>query len=554
MRRGGLPSLICIALGLGVVLSQTSQPLSAQLLPNTTAETVRFLEQATFGPTPSLIASVRAQGFEAFLAEQFKAPITPYPELPPMPTRRPADCTGTCQRDNYTMYPLQVHFFKNAVAGEDQLRQRVAWALSQILVVSGLDITLSSWMRPYQQLLYESAFGNYEQLLYHVTRNAAMGRYLDTANNQCQTVTDPSVPEPETICRNGSAAKPNENYARELLQLFSVGPELLQDDGTPVLDSNGLPSPSYGQGTIEEFARVLTGWVLAPRFEEGVPNYLKPMEVSGGRHDRGPKTLLEFHGVPTNLPGGQSADVELRAAISNIMAHQNVAPFISRQLIQHLVTSNPSRRYMADIAGVFRSSQSSPQQLWEVVRAILLHPEARGTFTRVPTAKLREPVQFITNVLRALNGATDGVLNSIVIDGSPMGSAQMGQNVFAAPSVFSFYSPNHVVPRTDPPLFGPQFQIHSTTSAIRRANFVNQVVFSSIPGTTVDLSPWLKLAYSPDDLISAFDVLLLHGTMSAEMRTLIREALTAVPFSEPVARVQQVVYLIATSNQYQVQR
>ncbi len=546
-------------LGIAFVLTQAGQPLSAQLLPNTTPDTVRFLEQATFGPTPSLIASVRAQGFEAFLAEQLKAPMAAYPKLDPVPARRDASCTGTCQRDNYTMYPLQVHFFKNAVTGADQLRQRVAWALSQILVVSGLDITPSSWMRPFQQLLYESAFGNYEELLYDVTRNAAMGRYLDTLNNRCQTVTDPTVPDPEAICRNGSPAKPNENYARELLQLFTIGPELLHDDGTPELDSNGTPSPSYGQETIEEFARALTGWVLAPQvmsplFGVLVANYSEPMRVSEGRHDRGPKRLLNIQGVPTYLPGDQSANMELRAAISNIMAHQNTAPFISRRLIQHLVTSNPSGQYVADIAGVFRNSRSSPQQLFEVVRAILLHPEARGAFTPVPTGKLREPVLFITNVLRALNGSTDGVLNSIVIDGSPMGSAQMGQNVFTAPSVFNFYSPNHVVPRTDPPLFGPEFQIHSTTSAVRRANFVNQVVFGSIPGTTVDLSPWLKLASSPDDLISSFDMLLLHGTMSAAMRTLVRQAVTAVPFFPPSARIQQAVYLIATSSQYQVQR
>jgi len=546
---------MCIAtLGLGLVLTQTGQPLSAQLLPNTTAETVRFLEQATFGPTSSLIASVRAQGFEAFLADQFRAPMIDYPPLDPMPSKRPTSCTGTCQRTNYTMYPLQVHFFQNAVAGEDQLRQRVAWALSQILVVSGLDIPLSSWMRPFQQLLYEGAFGNYEELLYTVTRNAAMGRYLDTVNNQCQTVTDPSVPDPASICRNGSSAKPNENYARELLQLFAIGPELLHDDGTPELDSNGLPVASYGQDTVEEFARVLTGWVLADRIAEGVPNYVEPMQESRGRHDRGPKRLLDIQGVPTELPGGQSPDVELHAAIRNIMDHQNIAPFISRRLIQHLVTSNPSRRYVADIAGVFRNSRSSPRQLYDVVRAILLHPEARGALNRIPTAKLREPVLFITNVLRALNASTKGVLNSIVVNDSPMGSAQMGQNVFAAPSVFNFYSPDHVVPRTDPPLFGPEFQIHSTTSAVRRANFVNQIVFGSIPGTTVDLSPWLTLASSPDDLISSFDMLLLHGTMSADMRTLIREAVTAVPFTEPAARIQQAVYLIATSSQYQVQR
>jgi uncharacterized protein (DUF1800 family) len=554
-----------VTLCLGLVLIGTERPLSAQLQPppSDAAAAVRFLEQSTFGPNAESIARLRDQGFEAYLVEQLEAAMDPYPgypDLPHMPTVRPDDCTGTCKRDNYTMYPLQVHFFENAIEGEDQLRQRVAWALSQILVVSGLDVVLSSWMSPYQQLLYSNAFGNYGQLLYQVTRNAAMGRYLDTVGNQCQTRTPPDV----AVCQNGSPVKPNENYARELLQLFTIGTDLLNGDGTPVLDANGAAVPSYDQGTIEEFSRVLTGWVLAPRFPEG-PNYIDPMRRNEGRHDRGPKTLRLNCGstdavasCEVSLPGGQTADEELRAAIHHLMAHQNVAPFISRQLIQHLVTSNPSPGFIADIAAVFAATTGSRQQLYDVVRAILLHPEARGTL-RFPatTGRLREPVQFITNVLRALNASTDGVLNSITIVGAenpPIGSAQMSQNVFNAPSVFSFYSPKHLVPLTDPPVFGPQFQIHSTTTAIRRANFVNQVVFSAIPGTTVDLSRWVPLGSTPDALISALDMLFLHGSMSTEMRMLIRHAITAVPESQPAARVQQAIYLVATSNQYQVQR
>ena len=552
--------LCIVALCLGITLVATELRLSAQQ--PSVADTVRFLEQSTFGPSAGLVASVRAQGFDAFFAAQLNAPMTPYPDLDVMPTVRPTSCVGTCRRDNYTMYPLQVHFFWNAVHGQDQLRQRVAWALSQILVVSGVDIPLSSWMRPYQQLLYASAFGNYRQLLYNVTRNAAMGRYLDTVNNQCQARTPPDA----TACQDGSATKPNENYARELLQLFAIGTDLLNIDGTPVLDADGAVVPTYDQHTIEELSRVLTGWVLAQRFDVGIPNYVDPMRAtpaSERRHDRGPK-VLRLQCGPTggvtscdaSLPGGQSADEELQSAIAHFMAHQNVAPFISRQLIQHLVTSNPSPGFVADIAGVFVATTKSPQQLYEVVRAILLHPEARwGVLKYVMTGKLREPVLFITNILRALNASTDGVLNSIItIDGSPIGSAQLSQSVFAAPSVFSFYAPNHVIPRTDPPLFGPQFQIHSTATAVRRANFVNQVVFDAIPGTSVNLSPWLKVASIPDALVSSLDALFLHGTMSGEMRKLILEAVTAVPQSDLKTRVQQAVYLIATSNQYQVQR
>jgi uncharacterized protein (DUF1800 family) len=511
------------------------------------ADTVRLLEQATFGPTTDLIPMVRQQGFATFLENQFAAEMTAYPELPPMPAMRPADCTGECQRDNYTMYPLQVHFFKNAVTGPDQLRQRVAWALSQILVVSGLDVTLSSWMRPYQQLLYQSAFGNYGQLLYDVTRSAAMGRYLDVVNNQCQTRTPPDP----GVCRTGSPVNPNENYARELLQLFSIGADMLNPDGTPVLDAQENPVPAYDQETIEELSRVFTGWVLAPQFGPGVPNYIDPMRASENRHDRGPKRLLNGE----SLPGGMSADAELRAAISNLMAHPNVGPFISKQMIQHLVTSNPSRRYVKDVADVFAAHLGSPTQLREVVRAILLHPQARGDVKSNATyGKLREPVLFIAGILRAFNASTDGVLNSVVVRGSPIGAAQMSQNVFNPPSVFNFYSPDHQVAGTDPPLLGPQFQIHSTTTAVRRANFVNQIVFSTVPGTSIDLSFYVPLAADPTRLISALDELLLHRTMSSQMRALIIEAVSAIPESKPLLRVRQAVYLIATSAAYQVER
>src|SRR6266849_6316507 len=219
------------------------------------ADTVRFLEQSTFGPTAELVAHVQDIGFEAFLNAQFTAPMSDYPELEFWPQRRPPSCTGTCQTDNYTMYPLQRHFFLNTLYGPDQLRQRVAFALGQILVVSAVDVRLPSWMRGYQQLLYRGAFGNFRQLLYAMTLNPAMGRFLNMLNNRCQTRTPPEV----EVCRNGLSSKPN-----------------------------------------EEYARVLTGWILAPVLAGPadiggtVPNYRDPMRVhrdGQGRedyHDQGP--------------------------------------------------------------------------------------------------------------------------------------------------------------------------------------------------------------------------------------------------------------------------
>jgi len=533
------------------------------------ADTVRFLEQATFGPTSELVAHVQDIGFEAFLNEQFAAPMSDYPELEFWPPRRPSGCTGTCQTDNYTLYLLQRHFFSNALYGQDQLLQRMAFALGQILVVSAIDVRLPSWMRGYQQLLYRSAFGNFHQLLYDITLNPAMGRFLNTLNNKCQTRTPPE----EEVCRNGLSFKPNENYAREILQLFSIGTFLLHQDGTRQLDGNGHPIAAYDQHTVEEFARVLTGWILAPPLAGpadiggAVPNYRDPMRVhrdGQGRedyHDRGPKTLL--NGL--TLPVGQSQEQDLNSAIDNIIHHQNVAPFISTQLIQHFVTSNPSPGYVARIAGVFVAHRETPTQLQQVVRAILLDQEARGDF-KDPAAephygKLREPVLFITNILRAFNATSDGVLDALNIEGSAIGSAAMSQEVFKAPSVFNFYSPTAQVPG-EASVLGPQFAIFSSLTSLRRDNFVNRVIFATIPadpphrptGTSIDLSTWDALGNDPDQLITVLNELLLHGTMSGEMRHIIREAIASIPADNRRLRVQTAMYLIATSPQYQVQR
>ena len=552
-----------------ILVFSTVERVEAQPSP---ADTIRFLEQSTFGPTSDLIAHTQQLGFEAALDEQAAAPKTDYPDLPFWPQTRPTSCTGDCQRDNYTLYQLQRHFFSNALFGQDQLRQRVAFALGQILVTSAVDVPLPSWMRGYQQLLYSEAFGNFRQLLYDVTLNPAMGRFLNMVNNRCQTPTPPDA----NVCRNGLKSQPNENYAREILQLFSIGTFALNQDGTRAVDGAGNPIPTYDQNTVEQFAKVFTGWVLAPALpgpaDVGgtVPNYRDPMvphKDSQGRedyHDRGPKTLL--NGV--QLPGGQSADQELNAAIDNIADHPNVAPFISKQLIQHLVTSNPSTAYVQRIAQVFTATRTSATQLFEVVRAILLDPEARGGSKDPSTlpdyGKLREPVQFITNVLRAFNAQSDGVLDSVTVTvqgtSSAIGSADMNQDVFNAPSVFSFYPPGARVPGES--VLGPQFVLFSSLTSLRRDNFVNKVIFSTIPaappnrpsGTSVDLSLWDSVASDPNGLVEAFNELLLHGTMSDDMRQSVTNAVASIPASSRRSRVQTAIYLILTSSQYQVQR
>lgn len=557
---------LCGCIGVGM---SGGQPVAAQQV--SASDAVRLLAQATFGPTPELILQVQQIGVQAFLEEQFNAPMTDYPDLPFWPQTRPASCTATCQRDNYTMYPLQVHFFHNALYGPDQLRQRVAFALGQILVTSAVDVPLSSWMRSYQQLLYRSAFGDFRQLLYDVTLSPTMGRFLDMLGNRCQTRT----PADPNVCRNGVSAKPNENYARELLQLFSIGTFWLNQDGTLQLDAAGKPMETYDQDVIEELSRVLTGWILAPALQGPpeiggtVPNYRDPMRVrvdSAGRedyHDRGEKRLWQN----LVLPAGQSAEQDLNAAIDNIFNHPNVGPFIGKQLIQKLVTSNPSPAYVARVAAVFANNGSGDRgDLRAVVQAILLDPEARGEVKTEPIyGKLREPVLFMTSLLRAFHASSDGILNSLTISGSPIGAAQMQQDVFRAPSVFNFYSPDYEVPGEDGVL-GPEFNILSSITALNRANFANRVVMNDtgIPpappnrplGTQIDLEPYRALGGDPDPtaLMDALNMLLMHGAMSQDMRSIITMAVTAVPASLPLQRVRTAVYLIATSSQYQVER
>src|SRR5262245_8244392 len=239
--------IVAVGLVAGLVASATAGP--------TLEETLRFLGQSTFGPTGDLVTRVQQVGFEAFLDEQFALPRPIFPQPDNWPASVPESCTDTCVRDNYTVYPLQVGALAAFMTSSHQLRLRVLFALNQIFVVSALNGNLRqpSRLLPYLQVLSDGAFGSFRQLLTDITLNPALGRYLDTISN------------------NRSA--PNENYARELLQLFSIGVDLLNADGTPQLDADGQPIPAYDQGTITALARVFTGWTFAPPRTDGVTNY-----------------------------------------------------------------------------------------------------------------------------------------------------------------------------------------------------------------------------------------------------------------------------------------
>jgi uncharacterized protein (DUF1800 family) len=505
-----------------------------------TADVVRLLEQSTFGPTPALVAHVQEVGIAEFLNEQFQTPASSYPSMELYPsTRDTVACPdgSACQRDNYSLYPLQNRFFVNALYGPDQLRQRVAFALHQILVVSGVEIPLPAWVTPYLQLLDRNAFGNFRQLLFELTVNPAMGNYLDINNN--------------------TRTRPNENYAREVLQLFSIGTVRLNQDGSPQLDGAGQPIPAYTQTTVDNFARVFTGWRLATAPATGVPNYRDPMTANEAQHDTDEKVLLN----DAVMPKGQNTRKDLDDALDNIFNHPNVGPFIGKQLIQHLVTSNPSPAYVSRVAAAFNGSQTGVRgDLQAVIRAILLDPEARGAVKTDPNyGRLRHPAQFVAGLLRAFGArSANGTAPSIGYL-NPQTSA-MGMDVFRPPSVFSYFSPGTVAPFTTG-VRGPEFGLFSTSTALRRLNFVNTMVFGSIAvsandptGTALDLSAMQALAASPADLVETLNGLLLHGAMSSAMRDSVITAVTAVPVSNPLKRARTAIYLVATSSQYQVER
>lgn len=525
------------------------------------ADIIRFLEQSSWGPRGDRtdFNRVRQIGISAYIDEQFNTPPTVpsegsnYPDLPFPPDDPNVGCPSgspaTCIRDNYSIYPVQKTFFTNSLSGPDQLRQRVAFALHQITVVSGLNpLDRPSWMTMYLQDLDQGAFGNYRTFLQEITLNPAMGDYLDM--------------------RLSTRTNQNENFAREVLQLFSIGVNELNLDGTPKLDAQGVPIPAYTQTHVNEFTRLFTGWNFAAAIAPGITNWRDPMVPRGGtNHDFNPKTLFNGVVTPQCLSSGTApinancAIADLAIGLENIYNHANVAPFISKQLIQHLVTSNPSPAYVARVATVFNNNRQSPVQMQEVVRAILLDPEARGEVKSDPNyGKLREPIQYLTNILRGFSATSDGVIGNRAQGGDL--TSTIDQPLFQPPTVFSYYQPEYQVPGTG--ILGPAFGILSTSTTLRRANVSNQLVYLGIAtgtnnptGTQLNLSSLEAIADNPGAVADTLNALLLHGTMSTQFRNSIITAMNAIPGSDPNfrrKRSQAAAYLVTTSSQFDVQR
>jgi uncharacterized protein (DUF1800 family) len=502
--------------------SQTSNPFALQI--GTSANTLsaaaaaRLLEQSTWGVNPSSLSHLQAVGVQAFLNEQFAAPVSTY--------------AAPASTDDMTF--VQKRFFNSALTGQDQLRQRVAWGLSQIMVASGVKINNPSAFVLWQNMFLNDAFGNFSTLLTDVTLSPTMGNYLDMVNND----------------KPNNGVDPNENYAREVLQLFSIGLKQLNPDGTVQLDGSNNPIPTYTQDTIEGFAHTFTGWTYPTK--PGATAQFRNPEYYGGpmipfdsHHDTGTKLLL--NGV--TLPAGGTTQADLTAALQNIFNHPNVGPFISKQLIERLVTSNPSPEYVGRVAAVFADNGSGVRgDLKAVITAILLDPEARrgddATQAQPNDGKLKEPVLFITNLLRAMNGLSDGATLSDR-------TSDMKQPPFFSPTVFNFYHPDHVIQGST--LIGPEFEIFNTSTTIARINLVNTLVYGQVSNTTtVDLSGYVPLAANPDQLVTAIAAVMLHGQVSDSTRSTLVSTLSAI--SDSTRRTKAAFYLIGSSSQFQVER
>lgn len=479
-------------------VSSTTVPVfTAPTVDAAEVDAARLLEQATFGPTASEIARVRQIGLANWINGQLVMPETVIAD---------GGDSADVVRDAW---------FISMASAPDQLRQRMVFALSQILVVSSDKNPTGRELTPWLKTLSKQAFGNYGDLLREMTRNPAMGKYLGLGHSK--------------------APAPNEDFAREVMQLFSIGLVELNMDGSPRLDAAGKTIPTYDQVRIGELSRALSGWGFAKSFED----MSAPLVAREQYHDRRAKTLLNG----TVLPAGQTAVQDLDSVVNNLIQHPNTAPFISLRLIRHFVTSNPSRAYVQRVATVFKQSHSN---LAATLKAVLLDPEARDP-ALAGSGHLRDPVLHTLSLARALGGQ--------VLSGRNVfwDYYLMGERIAQAPSVFSFYSPMNPLPG-NAGYFGPEFQLYSGSQAVRRANFVLALLDGSLGGAiNIDITPYVNAAKDPQALMTLVERTLLQGRMAPGARQAIGEAVFKVS-SDMRQRALTALYLTAITGDYVVQK
>lgn len=552
----------------GEAVFSSGRPLNDQ-------DAARFLLQAGFAATTQDIATLRSIGFEGWLNAQFNAPIgiTGWEWL---------NQRGYATVDNATAYydntyPGDCMIWSQLMASPDGLRKRVALALSEICVVSlsGLDLNWRSHaIAHYWDMLVSHSFGNFRNLLQDVTLNPAMGYYLNTRGNQKENA--------------ATGRQPDENYAREVMQLMSIGLVMLNIDGTVRRDGAGQPIESYSQADVTNLARVFTGYDYnqslnqqgtVPGSTRTVPNTAftrLPMALTPSLHST---LAVNFLGVtiPANTPGGPA----LATALDTLFYHSNVAPFICKQLIQRLVTSNPSPAYVARVASVFNNNGASVRgDMKAVVRAILLDDEARSAagLTAPGFGKLREPMLRFVQWGRTFNISSN--FGSWKVGDTSSASSRLGQSPLRSPSVFNFFRPGYVPPSTALAQSGavaPEFQLVNESSVggylnymqgvIRNGIYVNapDVPFNSSNGTNgYDIKALytteMALVTDADALVARINLLLCAGQLSAATVRLITDAIKATPVTATstdnvkLNRIAAAIFLTMASAEYLIQK
>jgi uncharacterized protein (DUF1800 family) len=512
------------------------------------ADADRLAKQATFGATQAVVDRIVSSGVSGWLDEQLAATDSSYADLATwVSLDYCASTDSVCNRRYFTREQAAMRFYQNAVAKPDQLRQRVAFALSQLLVTSTLDTNNLAGMAGYQQILLSNALGNYRDLLMAVTMNSYMGAYLDVADS--------------------SKSAPSENYAREMLQLFTMGPDQLNMDGTAVKDATGATIATYTSDDIKGIARALTGWTYAHANGGGINDYVsrdysQPMIAVPARYDTTAKTFLG-----TTVPAGAAQADSVAAVVNAAFNNASTAPHVAHYLIQHLVTSNPTPAYVARVAAVFANNGSNVRgDMKAVVRAILTDAEARGASKTGDNAgKVKEPVLLMTSIARVIGMTTDGYVFT-TRDGG------LGQAVFQAPSVFNFYPPDFPLPGSTT-LVSPASKLMTTGFSVLRSNlsydwtigaattrneFALNTAVNAATGTTIDWSAWEAFGTDTDEMIDRIDYLLMNRQMSAAQKTALKAAATAITDATPSLqarkRAQAMLYAVVSSPFFQVDR
>jgi uncharacterized protein (DUF1800 family) len=525
-------------------LARCYDPWTAPVYPATTGTAVltpssqaaRFLNMATFGSNARDILHLNKMTPAQWLDEQLAMDASCH-----------LASLNQTQNNNMREYRMEV-WFRLSVTAPDQLRQRIAFALSEIFVVSdfGSGIPVNA-MAVYYDILVRNAFGNFRDILEEVTLSPAMGRYLSMLGNQ----------KPNRL----KGIRADENYAREIMQLFSVGLVELDNTGVPLL-KNGATIPTYSQQDVEGLARTLTGWSWgnSVNFTDG-DDWRVSMKPFLGYHDRAEKTILSSK----LLPAAGTPEADLAIALNTIFKHPNVGPFIARRLIQRLVTSNPSPEYIGRVASAFNNNgQGVRGDMKAVIRAVLLDTEAlTGKQANPNFGKLREPLLVLTHLWRAFDGkAADGRLPYYYPD------TYITQAPLSAPSVFNFFNPDYSPSRalTNKNLVAPEFQMINEANITSFQNALYGLIEKSYKQKTnatlsnilININTLKQKAVQPADLVNYLNLLLTGNQLPDPVKTVLTAYLRTLPLEtgerKGVARAVDALYLIMSSPYYLIQR